>query len=219
MPWRFDGYWKLPEKTGEAFREGYLSVGDMARRDEDGFYYLVDRKTDMINPGGENIYPSAVENLLGARPKVKDVAVIGRPDTKWGGLVHAVIVLRDYAIATEWEIPSGALTPIAGYKRPRSVRAPVDYAEDRHRKDPAPRPARPAFGAGVNWPLGWPVHLASGDQSRVGSRSCRCHGRGFRCAVGARRRHRWDLGRCHRLAGRCRGNGCELLGGRFLGNL
>ena len=72
----------------------------------------------MINPGGENIYPSAVENLLGARPKVKDVAVIGRPDAKWGGSVHAVIVLRDYTIATEWEIPSGALTPIAGYKRP-----------------------------------------------------------------------------------------------------
>jgi len=115
---------EVAREDGEAFREGYLSVGDMARRDEDGFYYLVDRKTDMINPGGENIYPSAVENLLGARPKVKDVAVIGRPDAKWGGSVHAVIVLRDYTIATEWEIPSGALTPIAGYKRPRSVSCP-----------------------------------------------------------------------------------------------
>jgi acyl-CoA synthetase (AMP-forming)/AMP-acid ligase II len=71
-------------ETAEAFRGHHLSVGDMARRDEEGCYYLVDRKNNMIISGGENVYPSEVENLLGAHPKVKDVAVIGRPDAKWG---------------------------------------------------------------------------------------------------------------------------------------
>ena len=88
----FDGYWKLPEKTREAFRGDYCTVGDLARRDEDGYIYLVDRKSNMIISGGENVYPSEVEALLGAHPKVKDVAVIGVADEKWGERVHAVIV-------------------------------------------------------------------------------------------------------------------------------
>ena len=91
-PYTFDGYWKLPEKTAEAFRGDYCSVGDMARRDEDGYIHLVDRKSNMIISGGENIYPSEVEAVLGAHPAVKDVAVVGLPDDKWGERVHAVIV-------------------------------------------------------------------------------------------------------------------------------
>ena len=120
-PWCFDGYWKMPDKTAEAFRGPYLSVGDMARRDAEGYYWLVDRKKNMIISGGENIYPSEVENLLGAHPKVKDVAVIGRPDAKWGEAVHAVIVLREGAAASEREILEWCADKIAGYKRPRSV--------------------------------------------------------------------------------------------------
>ena len=99
-PYTFDGYWKLPEKTAEAFRGEYCTVGDMARRDEDGYIHLVDRKSNMIITGGENIYPSEVEAVLGAHPAVKDVAVIGVPDEKWGERVHAVIVLHDGAAAT-----------------------------------------------------------------------------------------------------------------------
>jgi acyl-CoA synthetase (AMP-forming)/AMP-acid ligase II len=120
-PWGFEGYWKLPDKTAEAFRGPYLSVGDMARRDEQGFYILVDRKKNMIISGGENVYPSEVENLLGGHPNVKDVAVIGRPDAKWGEAVHAVIVLREGAAATEREILEWCANKIAGYKRPKSV--------------------------------------------------------------------------------------------------
>jgi fatty-acyl-CoA synthase len=120
-PWCFEGYWKLPDKTAEAFRGPYLSVGDMARRDAEGYYFLVDRKKNMIISGGENIYPSEVENLLGGHPKVKDVAVIGRPDEKWGEAVHAVIVLRDGAAATEREMLDWCADKIAGYKRPRSA--------------------------------------------------------------------------------------------------
>jgi acyl-CoA synthetase (AMP-forming)/AMP-acid ligase II len=118
-PWCFDGYWNLPEKTAEAFRGSYLSVGDMARRDADGFYTLVDRKNNMIISGGENVYPSEVEAVLATHSKVRDVAVIGQTDAKWGEAVHAVIVLRDGAIATEAELAEWCRSRLAGYKRPK----------------------------------------------------------------------------------------------------
>jgi len=117
----FDGYWKLPDKTKEAFRGDYCTVGDMARRDEDGFLYLVDRKSNMIISGGENVYPSEVETLLIGHDKVKDVAVIGLPDAKWGERVHAVIVPRNGVAISEAEIVAWCQGRIAGYKRPRSV--------------------------------------------------------------------------------------------------
>ena len=117
----FDGYWKLPEKTREAFRGDYCTVGDLARRDEDGFIHLVDRKSNMVISGGENVYPSEVEAMLGGHPKVKDVAVIGVADQKWGERVHAVIVTHDDAELTEADILEWSRDKIAGYKRPRSV--------------------------------------------------------------------------------------------------
>jgi fatty-acyl-CoA synthase len=117
----FDGYWKMPDKTKEAFRGDYCSVGDLARRDEEGYIFLVDRKNNMIISGGENVYPSEVESLVGAHPKVKDVAVIGIADAKWGERVHAVIVPRDGETATPEEILDWCKDRIAGYKRPRSV--------------------------------------------------------------------------------------------------
>jgi acyl-CoA synthetase (AMP-forming)/AMP-acid ligase II len=120
-PWCFEGYWNLADKTAEAFRGPYLSVGDVARRDPDGFYTLVDRKSNMIISGGENVYPSEVENMLSGHPKVRDVAVIGRPDQKWGEAVHAVVVLRAGASASETELLDWCANRIAGYKRPKSV--------------------------------------------------------------------------------------------------
>ena len=113
-PYTFDGYWKLPDKTRQAFRGAWCTVGDMARRAPDGFYYLVDRKSNMIISGGENVYPSEVENLLGAHEKVKEVAVIGMPDEKWGERVHAVIVLHDGAAVSEAEITEWCRDKIAG---------------------------------------------------------------------------------------------------------
>jgi acyl-CoA synthetase (AMP-forming)/AMP-acid ligase II len=120
-PYTFSGYWKLPDKTAEAFKNGYCSVGDMGRRDPHGYYFLADRKSNMIISGGENIYPSEIENLLGAHPKVKDVAVIGVPDAKWGESVHAVVVLRGGQSATASEMLDWCSQRIAGYKRPRSI--------------------------------------------------------------------------------------------------
>ena len=120
-PYTFDGYWNLPGKTAEAFRDGACSVGDMALRDGDGYIRLIDRKKNMIISGGENIYPSEVEGLLGGHPKVKDVAVVGVPDPKWGEAVHAVIVLHAGAAATEAEILDWCRDRIAGFKRPRAI--------------------------------------------------------------------------------------------------
>jgi len=120
-PYVFDGYWKNPEKTAEAFRGAWCSVGDMARRDAEGYYHLVDRKSNMIISGGENVYPSEVERLLGTHPAIQDVAVIGVPHDKWGEAVHAVVVRHAGNAATEMEILEWCKERIAGYKRPRSI--------------------------------------------------------------------------------------------------
>jgi fatty-acyl-CoA synthase len=126
-PYVFDGYWKNPQKTDEAFQGDWCSVGDMARRDPQGYIHLVDRKSNMIISGGENIYPSEVEGVLGAHPKVKDVAVIGVPYDKWGEAVHAVVVLHEGETLSEAELMDWCKGRIAGYKRPQ----PVRFIEDR----------------------------------------------------------------------------------------
>ncbi len=130
-PWTFDGYWKMPEKTAEAFRGDYCSVGDMARRDADGYIHLVDRKSNLIISGGENIYPSEVEAVLGAHPAVRDVAVIGLPDDKWGERVHAVIIPHDGAVVVEAELLAFCRDRLAGYKRPRTVSVTTEDAMPR----------------------------------------------------------------------------------------
>jgi acyl-CoA synthetase (AMP-forming)/AMP-acid ligase II len=120
-PYTFDGYLNDPVRTAESFRGPYCSVGDMGRRDEHGFIHLVDRKSNMIISGGENVYPSEVENLLGRYPGVKDVAVVGVPHAKWGEAVHAVIVMHDGASASAPAVLEWCRDKIAGYKRPRAV--------------------------------------------------------------------------------------------------
>ena len=88
------GYWNLPEETAAAFRDGWLHTGDLARQDEDGFLYIVDRVKDMIVTGGFNVFPREVEDVVAEHPAVAQVCVIGTPDEKWGEAVTAVIVLR-----------------------------------------------------------------------------------------------------------------------------
>ena len=120
-PYCFDGYWNLPDKTAEAFRGNWLTVGDIGVRDEDGYIRLIDRKKNLIISGGENIYPSEVENVLAAHPAVRDVAVIGTPDPKWGENVHAAVVLKNGASASEAELIAFTRERLAGFKRPRAV--------------------------------------------------------------------------------------------------
>jgi fatty-acyl-CoA synthase len=121
-PTAFDGYWNRPEATARAFRDGYCTAGDMARRDEDGFYTLVDRKSNMIITGGEKVYPSEVEQVLARHPDVQDVAVIGIADAKWGEAVTAVVVPRPGREPSQAEVLEWARRELAGYKCPRAVR-------------------------------------------------------------------------------------------------
>ena len=120
-PMLFEGYWKEPEKTATAMKGEYFSAGDMGMRDEEGYIYLVDRKANMIISGGENIFPSEVENCVGGHPKVKDVAVIGVPHEKWGEQVTAVVVLHEGQTATAEEITGFCKGKIAGFKVPKTL--------------------------------------------------------------------------------------------------
>ncbi|WGH78639.1 class I adenylate-forming enzyme family protein [Jannaschia ovalis] len=120
-PYAFEGYWNLPDKTAEAFRGAYLSVGDMALRDADGFIRLIDRKKNMIISGGENVYPTEVEAVLGQHPDIKDVAVVGLADDKWGERVAAAVVRRDGSDLTGEALIEWTRERLAGFKRPRQV--------------------------------------------------------------------------------------------------
>ena len=89
------GYWNLPEETAATFRDGWLHTGDVAREDEDGFWYIVDRTKDMIVTGGFNVFPREIEDVVAQHPAIAQVGVIGTPDEKWGEAVTAIVVLRD----------------------------------------------------------------------------------------------------------------------------
>ncbi len=115
------GYWKRPQETAEALRDGWMHTGDIARMDADGFVYIVDRAKDMIISGGENVFTTEVENALYEHPAVLEAAVIGIPSERWGEAVHAIVVLRPGATATEADLVSFCHDRIAGYKCPKSV--------------------------------------------------------------------------------------------------
>src|SRR5438067_4444445 len=116
-----DCYWNRPEETEEAFRGGWYHSGDMGYLDDEGYLYLVDRVKDMIVTGGENVYSVEVENAIASHPSVDQVAVIGIPHDTWGEQVHAIVVLKEGASASEDEIIEHAKQSIAGYKAPKSV--------------------------------------------------------------------------------------------------
>jgi len=114
-------YWKRPDATAEAFRDGWYHTGDAGYLDEHGYLFLVDRVKDMIVTGGENVYSIEVENAIASHPDVAQVAVIGIPDERWGEAVHAIVVPKPGCHPTEAEIIAHARESIAGYKVPKSV--------------------------------------------------------------------------------------------------
>lgn len=120
-PGLFKGYWKMPEATAEAFVDGWFHTGDLAREDEDGYLYIVDRKKDMLICGGYNIYPREVEEVLYSHPAVLEVAVVGVPDAAKGEIPKAFIILRPGAQANEAEIMAFCKERMAAYKAPRVV--------------------------------------------------------------------------------------------------
>jgi fatty-acyl-CoA synthase len=121
-PFVMKEYYKLPEATAEIFRGGWLHTGDLARVDDEGFVTIVDREKDMIISGGENIYPKEIEEVLYTHPAVRDAAVFGVPDEKWGETVCATIVLKPGAQVREEEIVDYCTQHLARYKKPRLVR-------------------------------------------------------------------------------------------------
>jgi long-chain acyl-CoA synthetase len=115
------GYWRQPELTAAALRNGWMFSGDGGRMDEDGYVYVVDRMKDMIITGGENVYSAEVEDAVHGHGAVAECAVIGVPDDKWGERVHAIVRLKDGQDVTSDDIVTHCHTLIAGFKCPRSV--------------------------------------------------------------------------------------------------
>ena len=113
-------YYKNPEDSAAVLKDGWLLTGDMARQDEDGFIFLVDRKKDVIVSGGENIYPVQIEDFIRANNKVKDVAVIGMPDKRLGEITAAIIEIKEGMECTEEEIEKFCLD-MPRYKRPKKI--------------------------------------------------------------------------------------------------
>ncbi|MDO9230169.1 MAG: AMP-binding protein [Syntrophales bacterium] len=118
-PMLFDEYYKMPEKTASSFRGEWFSAGDLGRRDEDGYYQIVDRKDNMIITGGEHAYPSEVEEVIGSHPAVFDTAVIGIPDEKWGERVVAVVIPK--ADVDEKTLLEHCKDKLAAFKRPKQI--------------------------------------------------------------------------------------------------
>lgn len=115
------GYWEDPKATAEAIRNGWFHTGDLAKKDEEGFVYIVDRKKDMIISGGENIYPVEIENFIYQHPKIAEVAIIGVPDEKWGEAGKAIVVCKEGQRVSEEDILDFLKGKVAKYKIPKSV--------------------------------------------------------------------------------------------------
>jgi acyl-CoA synthetase (AMP-forming)/AMP-acid ligase II len=115
------GYWNRPEETAKTIRDGWLYTGDIARRDQQGFYYIFDRKKDMIISGGENIYPAELEDIILTHPQVADVAIIGFPHETWGEAVKAIVVPQQGQDLTEQQLVDWCKEKMGKFKIPKQV--------------------------------------------------------------------------------------------------
>lgn len=121
-PHLFDYYWNKEEETNKAFHHKWFKTGDLGRKDQDGDYYIVGRKKDMIISGGENIYPLEIENVLHRHPSIEEASVVGLPDEKWGEVVTAFIVMKnekELREVDEKELKAYLISHLAGYKLPK----------------------------------------------------------------------------------------------------
>jgi acyl-CoA synthetase (AMP-forming)/AMP-acid ligase II len=119
-PYVFNGYWNQPAETARALKDGgWVTAGDLARQDEDGYYYIVDRKKDMVVTGGFNVYPREIEEVLHRHPDVLEAAVIGRPDEYFGEALRAFVVYRPGRETAASELEAHCRTQLAGYKIPK----------------------------------------------------------------------------------------------------
>jgi acyl-CoA synthetase (AMP-forming)/AMP-acid ligase II len=117
----FAGYWREPELSAAAVKDGWLHTGDLARMDKHGFLYIVDRKKEMIISGGFNVYPSEIEQAMYRHPAIYEVCVVGIPDPIWGEAIKAVVVVREGHVVTDVELIEHCRALLADFKKPRSV--------------------------------------------------------------------------------------------------
>lgn len=122
-----NGYWQMPTETAATFKDGWLHVGDMAYRDSDGFIFIAGRKKDIVISGGENISAAEVEGVVGQYPGVREVAVIGVPDEKWGEVVMALIALHPGTKGDEQALRDFCQPRLAGFKRPKHIAFVDDF--------------------------------------------------------------------------------------------
>ena len=120
------GYWRNEEASAKAIRDGWFYTGDLVRRDEDGYYYVAGRKKEMYISGGENIYPVEIERLLSTHPSIREVAVVGVPDSKWGEVGKAVISVKEGSVLTEDDVLNFCREGLAKYKVPKHVQFMAD---------------------------------------------------------------------------------------------
>jgi fatty-acyl-CoA synthase len=118
-PTLMSGYWNRPDLTAETIRDGWLYTGDLARRDEEGYIYIVDREKDMYVSGGENVYPAEIEKVLHTHPKIFDAGIVGVPDEKWGEVGKAFIVLKPGETMGNGEVFEFLKGKVAKYKIPK----------------------------------------------------------------------------------------------------
>lgn len=121
-PVMMDGYWNNPEATADTIRNGWLHTGDIVTRDSEGYFRIVDRKKDMYISGAENVYPAEIEHFLRTHPSIQEVAVFGVPDTKWGEVGMACIVLKPHTELTAEEVIAYCDGQLARFKQPKHVR-------------------------------------------------------------------------------------------------
>jgi long-chain acyl-CoA synthetase len=115
------GYWNKPKETAKAFRDGFFRTGDIGRQDIEGYFYILDRLKDMIVTGGENVYSGEVEAVIYGHPAVREAAVFGVPDSQWGELVMACVVLKPDATLTADDLVAFCRRSLASYKVPRRI--------------------------------------------------------------------------------------------------
>lgn len=120
-PFLFNGYWKRPAETEASYHDGWVTVEDLARRDDEGYIYIIDRKKDMVISGGINIYPREIEEVLFKHPAIADVAVTGVPDEKWGERVKAFVVTRPGNTVGEQDVINFCKEKLSDYKVPKNV--------------------------------------------------------------------------------------------------
>ena len=130
----FTEYYNNPQATRDALRGEWVSVGDIAKRDHEGFLYLLDRKKDMIISGGENVSPMEVEERLHKHPAVYEAAVVGLPDEKWGEAVTAVVVLKPGMQTTQNDIIEHCRQGLAGFKTPKQIHFVKELAKTASQK-------------------------------------------------------------------------------------